>query len=51
MLDDCEDLRCYMQLPETNEACFAALVTEAMADIEYGATMKVINVIMADKES
>lgn len=51
MPDDIEDFRRWMALPETNCAAFDSLVADAMADIEFSAAMRVVNVVMADKES
>lgn len=51
MFEDCEALTAWKAHPDTNRAVFDALMSEAMADVEFSATMKVLNVIMADKES
>lgn len=48
MPEDIEALQSWQIHPDTNRAAFEALLDQTMADIEYGATMKVISVIMGE---
>lgn len=51
MLEDIEDFRRYMALPETNQACFEAMLQDCMASADEIAVMKVLNVVLTEKQS
>jgi hypothetical protein len=51
MTDDIEALAAWKLHPDTNRAAFEALLSDAMSDIEFNATMKVISVIMSEASS
>ena len=49
-MTEIEAFAAYVQHPDTNRAAFEALLSETMADIEYAATMKVLNVIWRETD-
>ena len=50
MPDDIEDFRRWMTLPETNKACFDALLADCMADSDQRAVMTVLNVVLREEQ-
>jgi hypothetical protein len=50
MTDDIEAFAAWQLHPDTNRSAFEALLSEAMADIDYSATMTVISVIMREDQ-
>lgn len=51
MPEDIEALAAWQLHPDTNRAAFEALFADAMSDIEFNATMKVVSVIMNEKDA
>jgi hypothetical protein len=47
-MTDIEAVAAWKVHPDTNRAAFEALLSDAMSDIEFNATMKVISVIMSE---
>ena len=50
MNEDIEDLRRWMVHPDTNKAVMEALHAEYMSDADTCAVMKVLNVILREKQ-
>jgi hypothetical protein len=48
-MTDIEAFAAWKVHPDTNRAAFEALLSDAMSDIEFNATMRVISVIMSEK--
>ena len=50
MPEDIEDFRRWMELPQTNQSAFEALMAECMADADQRAVMTVLNVVLREIE-
>ena len=51
MPEDIEDFRRYMALPETNQACFEAMLQDCMASADQAAVMKALTFVLKEKQS